>query len=131
MGGQWVSWAARRVTATLQEYGWADDRLAGFLDALERTYKAPFPATDEDTLAGGLSNTIAGRICNYFDLKGGGYTVDGACSSSLLSVATACRALIDGELDVEGERYRRQLAIYCQALVALQGGAARGILMRV
>ena len=37
----------------------------------------------------------------------------------------------DRELDVEGERYRRQLAIYCQALVALQGGVARGILMRV
>jgi len=37
----------------------------------------------------------------------------------------------DRELDVEGERYRRQLAIYCQALVALQGGTARGILMRV
>jgi ATP-dependent exoDNAse (exonuclease V) beta subunit len=37
----------------------------------------------------------------------------------------------DRELDAEGERYRRQLAIYCQALVALQGGSARGILMRV
>ena len=57
-------------------------------------------AIDEDTLAGGLSNTIAGRICNYFDLNGGGYTVDGACSSSLLSVATACNALADGDLDV-------------------------------
>jgi ATP-dependent exoDNAse (exonuclease V) beta subunit len=37
----------------------------------------------------------------------------------------------DRELDVEGERYRRQLAIYCRALTALQGGSARGILMRV
>jgi ATP-dependent exoDNAse (exonuclease V) beta subunit len=37
----------------------------------------------------------------------------------------------DRELDAEGERYRRQLAIYCQALVALQGGEARGVLMRV
>ena len=37
----------------------------------------------------------------------------------------------DRELDVEGERYRRQLAIYCQALTALRGGSARGILMRV
>jgi ATP-dependent exoDNAse (exonuclease V) beta subunit len=37
----------------------------------------------------------------------------------------------DRELDIEGERYRRQLAIYCQALTALRGGAARGILMRV
>jgi ATP-dependent exoDNAse (exonuclease V) beta subunit len=37
----------------------------------------------------------------------------------------------DRELDVEGERYRRQLAIYCRALTSLKGGSARGILMRV
>ena len=37
----------------------------------------------------------------------------------------------DRELDVEGERYKRQLAIYCKALTALRGGRARGILMRV
>ena len=90
----------RTVATALQQQGWDDDRLATFLDGLEEQYKAPFPAIDEDTLAGGLSNTIAGRICNYFDLDGGGYTVDGACSSSLLSVATACRALLDGDLDV-------------------------------
>ena len=35
----------------------------------------PQPPVGEETLAGGLANTIAGRICNYFDLKGGGYTV--------------------------------------------------------
>ncbi|PZF93708.1 type I polyketide synthase [Micromonospora deserti] len=90
----------RTVGAALREQGWDDARLAEFLGSLEQRYKAPFPSIDEDTLAGGLSNTIAGRICNYFDLKGGGYTVDGACSSSLLSVLTACRALVDGELDV-------------------------------
>lgn len=90
----------RTVAAALQAKGWGEDELAGFLAELEVSYKSPFPGIDEDTLAGGLSNTIAGRICNHFDLKGGGYTVDGACSSSLLSVATACKALIDGDLDV-------------------------------
>src|SRR6185295_7566536 len=30
---------------------------------------------------------------------GGGFTIDGACSSSLLAVANACKALRDGELD--------------------------------
>ena len=54
----------------------------------------------EETLAGGLSNTIAGRICNQFDLKGGGYTVDGACASSLLAVTNACTALTIGDLDM-------------------------------
>ncbi len=90
----------RTVSAALREHGWDDDELGAFLDTFERTFKVPFPTVDEDTLAGGLSNTIAGRICNHFDFKGGGYTIDGACSSSLLSVATACKALVDGELDV-------------------------------
>ncbi|MFC4146090.1 SDR family NAD(P)-dependent oxidoreductase [Micromonospora mangrovi] len=90
----------RMMAAALKEEGWDDDRLATFLGGFEAMYKEPFPPVGEDSLAGALANTIAGRICNYFDLKGGGYTVDGACSSSLLSVATACRSLLDGDVDV-------------------------------
>ncbi|GCE15780.1 type I polyketide synthase [Tengunoibacter tsumagoiensis] len=91
----------RRVLASaLQTEGWSAEHLEAFLSQLEVTYKEPFAPVGEETLAGGLSNTIAGRICNYFDFKGGGYTVDGACSSSLLAVATACNALAQGELDL-------------------------------
>ncbi|MDQ2586818.1 SDR family NAD(P)-dependent oxidoreductase [Saccharothrix yanglingensis] len=90
----------RTLAAALSAKGWDDDETAAFLRDLEPAYKAPFPAIDEDTLAGGLANTIAGRICNYFDLRGGGFTVDGACSSSLLSITTAAKALSDGDLDV-------------------------------
>jgi enediyne polyketide synthase len=89
----------RTVGAALREAGWDDGALGEFLSALEARYKAPFPPIDEDSLAGGLANTISGRVCNYFDFGGGGYTVDGACSSSLLSVATACNALAAGQLD--------------------------------
>ncbi len=71
-----------------------------FLERVEALYKAPFPASGDESLAGGLSNTIAGRICNYHDLKGGGYTVDGACASSLLAVTNACAALESGDSDV-------------------------------
>lgn len=67
---------------------------------MESIYKSAFPPANEDTLAGGLSNTIAGRICNYFDLHGGGYVLDGACSSSLLAVANASSKLANGELDI-------------------------------
>ncbi|MEJ3747476.1 type I polyketide synthase [Actinomycetes bacterium KLBMP 9797] len=90
----------RTVAAALVDRGWSDRETAAFLQDLEVQYKAPFPEINEDTLAGGLANTIAGRICNYFDLGGGGYTVDGACSSSLLSVATAAKALAAGDIDV-------------------------------
>ncbi len=90
----------RTVAAALADKGWDNDEVGEFLAGLEQQYKAPFPPIDEDSLAGGLANTIAGRICNYFDLHGGGYTVDGACSSSLLSVTTAAKSLVEGDLDV-------------------------------
>ncbi|MBS1911422.1 MAG: SDR family NAD(P)-dependent oxidoreductase [Bacteroidetes bacterium] len=90
----------RVLEQELQEAGWTPEQRARFLARTESRYKAPFPPVGEETLAGGLSNTIAGRICNYFDLKGGGYTLDGACASSLLAIANACTALVAGDLDV-------------------------------
>lgn len=89
----------RTVEAALAGQGWDSARRGDFLAELERQYKSPFPAVGDETLAGGLSNTIAGRICNYFNFKGGGYTLDGACASSLLAVANACSALAAGDLD--------------------------------
>jgi enediyne polyketide synthase len=89
----------RTLAAQLAAEGWEEERAALFLARLEPAYKAPFPAPMEETLAGGLSNTIAGRICNHFDLHGGGYTLDGACASSLLAVANACSSLAAGDLD--------------------------------
>ncbi|MGD3111382.1 type I polyketide synthase, partial [Streptomyces sp. YGL11-2] len=90
----------RCVGAALRERGWDGNLIASFLAELEERYKSPFPSVGEDTLAGGLANTIAGRICNHYDVNGGGFTVDGACSSSLLSVSVACDALAGGRLDV-------------------------------
>ncbi|HET9283845.1 MAG TPA: SDR family NAD(P)-dependent oxidoreductase [Candidatus Angelobacter sp.] len=91
----------RVLAAVLQEHAPnLNGDLHKLLDEIEDLYKSPFPATTEESLAGGLSNTIAGRICNYFDFKGGGYTVDGACASSLLAVANACSALQAGDVDV-------------------------------
>jgi enediyne polyketide synthase len=90
----------RVLAASLREESWEDGRIESFLANLETAYKAPFPPTSEESLAGGLSNTIAGRICNHFDLHGGGFTVDGACASSLLAVAQSCSALVAGDLDV-------------------------------
>jgi enediyne polyketide synthase len=90
----------RVLDSALAQRNWPTEDRTAFLSGFEQTYKNPFPAVNDETLAGGLSNTIAGRICNYFDLKGGGYTVDGACASSLLAVATACSALVAGDVEV-------------------------------
>ena len=90
----------RVVLSALKDRDWSAEDRHRFLKALEENYKAPFPSIGEESLAGGLSNTIAGRICNHFDLKGGGYTVDGACSSSLLAITHACGALLAGDVDI-------------------------------
>ena len=90
----------RALEEALAESGCAPEAGRELLRRAERIYKEPFPPVGEETLAGGLSNTIAGRVCNHFDLKGGGYTIDGACASSLLAVVNACALLAEGDLDV-------------------------------
>ncbi|GLZ42765.1 type I polyketide synthase [Actinokineospora sp. NBRC 105648] len=88
-----------RAAATALRRGEVTAELsATVLAELEREVKGAFPAPTEETLAGALANTIAGRIANHFDLRGGGYTVDGACSSSLLAVVHGARAVASGEL---------------------------------
>ncbi len=90
----------RALNAAVQFTGLSSGQFAEAEGKFELYYKSVFPSVNEDTLAGGLSNTIAGRICNYLNVYGGGYTVDGACSSSLLAVATAATELSNGELDL-------------------------------
>ncbi|OJF16228.1 type I polyketide synthase [Couchioplanes caeruleus] len=90
----------RSVLAALAGSAVPADEQAGLIAAIERAYKAPFPEPSDETLSGALANTIAGRVCNHFDFHGFGYTVDGACASSLLAVSTAATALADGRLEV-------------------------------
>jgi enediyne polyketide synthase len=93
-------YVARVLAPVLEREAIDATKLAAILASAEAAFRQPLPAASEDTLAGGLSNTIAGRICNTFDLGGGGFTVDGACSSSLLAIAQSCSALVAGDLDV-------------------------------
>jgi enediyne polyketide synthase len=86
------------VAVALAEAGLSGRAAGTALHRVEQLVKEPFPTPSDESLAGALSNTIAGRICNHYDFHGTGYTVDGACASSLLAVMTACRALVDGEL---------------------------------
>ena len=90
----------RALRAAAEGRGLAGPAAEAMIEAAESLYKSAFPPITEDTLAGGLSNTIAGRICNVFDLHGGGYTVDGACSSSMLAVCNAASQLAAGDLDL-------------------------------
>ncbi|UVA78729.1 type I polyketide synthase [Pandoraea commovens] len=87
------------VRKALASSGWNADTTISFENRLKEIYKRSFPEANEDSLAGGLSNTIAGRIANYLDLNGGCYTIDGACSSSLLAIHAAATCLIAGQCD--------------------------------
>jgi enediyne polyketide synthase len=97
--GRWP-FVRKTIRAAGAKKGLDAATLESLVAETEQIYKSFFPAPNEDTLAGSLANTIAGRVCNYMDLRGGGYTVDGACASSLLSVATAANALSAGDIDV-------------------------------
>lgn len=90
----------RVLDAELGAAGIEGEQRRALLERIEARYKESFEPVGDETLAGGLSNTIAGRICNHLDLNGGGYTVDGACAASLLAVATACSQVAAGDLDV-------------------------------
>ena len=91
----------RKIFKTLAaSKGWSKEEIYVWEQEMETLYKSVFPPVTEDSLAGGLSNTIAGRIANFFDLHGGGYTVDGACSSSLLAIITAISSLNNFDLDL-------------------------------
>lgn len=89
----------RRLSAILSKHAidvkTAAEITTGFMGAVT----ADFPDPNEETLAGALANTIAGRIANHFDLNGGAWTVDGACASSLLAVSDACGRLSAGDMD--------------------------------
>jgi acyl transferase domain-containing protein/NAD(P)-dependent dehydrogenase (short-subunit alcohol dehydrogenase family)/acyl-CoA thioesterase FadM len=85
---------------TAQNRGLSDSEIANFIGDTEVMFKSLFAPFTEDTLAGALANTIAGRICNFFNLDGGGYTVDGACASSLLAIANSATALASNQLNV-------------------------------
>ena len=91
-------WVERILREHIGSAGLGVENHSNWFRDLEALFKAPFPASDEDSLAGGLSNTIAGRISNYFDLNGGNFAVDGACASSLIAINQACSALRCGDL---------------------------------
>ena len=90
----------RSFEQVAKNHGLPADRIQRLSATLEHRFKSVFPPVTEDTLAGGLSNTISGRICNYFNLTGGGYVIDGACASSLLAVANAAARLVEKDLDL-------------------------------
>ncbi|MGA8247863.1 MAG: polyketide synthase, partial [Nocardioides sp.] len=64
----------------------------------ERFLSHELPIT-EDSMPGELSNVLAGRIANLFDLRGPNFTTDAACASALAATSAAVHGLVDGDYD--------------------------------
>ena len=62
-------------------------------------FGAQLPGITEDSMPGELSNCLAGRVANVFDLHGPNYTVDAACASALAALNAAVDGLTEGEFD--------------------------------
>ncbi len=58
------------------------------------------PEVTEDTMPGELSNCIAGRIANTFNLHGPNYVVDAACASAMAAFSASVDGLIEHDFDV-------------------------------
>ncbi|MFH1436733.1 MAG: polyketide synthase, partial [Pseudomonadota bacterium] len=80
--------------------GLPPEKRAGIIECLTRRINAVSPPITEDTMPGELSNVIAGRVANVFNLRGANYTTDAACASSLAAVSAALAGLGRGEYDM-------------------------------
>ncbi|MFW9783054.1 MAG: beta-ketoacyl synthase N-terminal-like domain-containing protein, partial [Candidatus Heimdallarchaeota archaeon] len=70
------------------------------LNFLEEKMINHVPVINEDTMPGELSNIIAGRVANVFNLTGKSMTTDAACASSLAAIDTAINGLLVKNYDV-------------------------------
>ncbi|MDD2774213.1 MAG: beta-ketoacyl synthase N-terminal-like domain-containing protein, partial [Elusimicrobiales bacterium] len=73
---------------------------AAVLDELESASAAHFMPITEDTMPGELSNVIAGRVANVFNVNGTNFTVDAACATSLAALDQAINGLRLGNFDM-------------------------------
>jgi acyl transferase domain-containing protein/acyl carrier protein len=69
------------------------------LDEMRRGVARRLPDVTEDTMPGELSNCIAGRVANLFNLRGANFVTDAACASALAAMSAAVDGLVAGHFD--------------------------------
>jgi 3-oxoacyl-(acyl-carrier-protein) synthase/malonyl CoA-acyl carrier protein transacylase len=70
------------------------------IDAAVRIMQDTLPKLTKDSVPGLVPNIMTGRICNRLDLMGSNYTIDAACSSSIIAVDLAMSELRAGRADM-------------------------------
>ncbi len=95
--GQMVSKIQRpNWLEAMRRHGLPETEAQAICDHIEDTY----PAWNEATFPGLLSNVAAGRVANRFDLGGTNCVIDAACASSLGAVSMAVDELRMGKADM-------------------------------
>ncbi len=109
MGGEFAKGLAlrirfREVLDALHHEGAFDGMSAAdraeLSERVEARLSDDLPPIDVDTMAGLLSNVIAGRVASWLDWMGGNMTVDAACAASLAATSVAVDWLRAGRCDV-------------------------------
>ena len=70
------------------------------LNQAKKAFKQKMPEFSEDTCGGTFGSLVAGRIFSCFDIGGSGFTLDGACASSVAALEVGVTALREGRLDL-------------------------------
>jgi acyl transferase domain-containing protein/NAD(P)-dependent dehydrogenase (short-subunit alcohol dehydrogenase family)/acyl carrier protein len=108
MGGEQAYMTALRIyypefAQTLADspafQGLSGDVRATIESEIHSRFATRLPECTEDTMPGELSNCMAGRVANLFDLKGPNFVCDAACASALAAMDAAVEGLIENEYD--------------------------------
>ncbi|MFN3201150.1 MAG: SDR family NAD(P)-dependent oxidoreductase [Bradymonadia bacterium] len=75
-------------------------RLQAMKSDLEARLKVGQLVVDEDAMPGELSNIVAGRVAQVFDLHGPNFTTDAACASSMAALQGAIEGLRSKRFDI-------------------------------
>jgi acyl transferase domain-containing protein/NAD(P)H-dependent flavin oxidoreductase YrpB (nitropropane dioxygenase family) len=89
--------------------GWSVTDLAALEQRVEARLRDRLPPVEVESMAGLLSNVVAGRVAAWLDWMGGNLTVDAACAASLAAVTVAvdwlrlgrCDAVLAGGVDTD------------------------------
>ncbi len=93
--------AFKKALESLPEFAGLDESTkSSILDGFEQQVKGSLPIINEDSMPGELSNVIAGRVANAFDLCGPNFTVDAACASSMAAIQAAVKSLQSRDVDM-------------------------------
>ena len=70
------------------------------IHAIRSDLRGSLPPFESATIPGQLTNAVAGRVADRFDLEGASFTVDAASASAMVAVDLGVQALLDRRADL-------------------------------